>query len=156
MKQKLVNFLKYNKVAYAIYYQVMSFCMNVLKLFMRTDDKLILFNSFAGRKFDDSPKAIYEEMKKDPRFKDYKLVWAFHQPEKYDAPQKIKTDGLKYFKTALAARVWVTNSSVERGLNFTGKHTFYFNTWHGTPMKKMGTDIGSTNTAFGTKSKSPF
>ena len=156
MKQKLVNFLKYNKVAYAIYFRVMSFCMNVLKLFVKSDDKLILFNSFAGRKYDDSPRAIYENMRKDPRFKDYKLVWAFHQPEKYDAPQKIKTDGLNYFKTALAARVWVTNSSVERGLNFTGKHTLYFNTWHGTPMKKMGTDIGADNTSFGNKGDSHF
>lgn len=156
MKQKLVNILKYNKVAYAVYYRVMSFCMNVLKLFVKTDDKLILFNSFAGRKYDDSPKAIFEEMRKDPRFKGYRLVWAFHQPEKYDAPQKIKTDGLNYFKTALAARVWVTNSSVERGLNFTGKHTLYFNTWHGTPMKKMGTDIGASNTSFGNKGDSHF
>lgn len=156
MKQKLVNFLKYNKVAYAFYYRVMSFCMNVLKLFVKSDDKLILFNSFAGRKYDDSPRAIYENMRKDPRFKDYKLVWAFHQPEKYDAPIKIKTDGLKYFKTALAARVWVTNSSVERGLNITGKHTFYFNTWHGTPMKKMGTDIGADNTSFRNKGDNHF
>ena len=62
MKQKLVNFLKYNKVAYAVYYRVMSFCMNVLKLFVKSDDKLILFNSFAGRKYDDSPRAIYEEL----------------------------------------------------------------------------------------------
>lgn len=156
MKQKLVNFLKYNKVAYAVYYRVMSFCMNILKLFIKTDDKLILFNSFAGRKYDDSPKAIFEEMRKDPRFKGYRLVWAFHQPEKYDALHKIKTDGLTYFKTALAARVWVTNSSVERGLNFTGKHTLYFNTWHGTPMKKMGSDIGAGNTAFSNSGDSHF
>ena len=156
MKQKLVNFLKYNKVAYAVYYRVMSFCMNVLKLFIKTDDKLILFNSFAGRKYDDSPKAIFEEMRKDPRFKGYRLVWAFHQPEKYDAPQKIKTDGINYFKTALAARVWVTNSSAERGLNFTGKHTLYFNTWHGTPMKKMGADIDLGNTSFGAKGRNHF
>ena len=87
MKQKLVNFLKYNKVAYAVYYRVVSFCISILKLFVRTDDKLILFNSFAGRKYDDSPRAIYEEMRKDSRFKDCKLVWAFHQPEKYDSPK---------------------------------------------------------------------
>ena len=134
----------------------MSFCINVFKLFVRTDDKLILFNSFAGRKFDDSPKAIYEAMRMDSRFNTYKLVWAFHQPEKYEAHHKIKTDGLSYFKTALAARVWVTNSSVERGLNFTGKHTLYFNTWHGTPMKKMGSDIGTANTSFDTKGGNHF
>lgn len=155
MKQKLVNFLKYNKVAYAVYYRVMSFCMNILKLFIKTDDKLILFNSFAGRKYDDSPKAIFEAMKVDARFKGYRLVWAFHQPDKFqvDGAEKIKTDGMRYFKTALAARVWVTNSSVERGLNFKGKNTFYLNTWHGSPIKKMGSDIAADNQSFGTKSK---
>ena len=155
MKQKLVYFLKYNKVAYAVYYRVMSFCMNVLKLFVKIDDKLILFNSFAGRKYDDSPKAIFEEMRKDPRFKGYRLVWAFHEPEKFQVEdaEKIKTDGLHYFKTALAARVWVTNSSVERGLHFKGKNTFYLNTWHGSPIKKMGSDIAADNQSFGTKSE---
>lgn len=156
MKQKLTNFLKYNKVAYSIYYAVMSFCIGILKLFVKTDDKLILFNSFAGRRFDDSPKAIYDVMKKDSRFESYKLVWAFHEPDKYTGVEKIKTDGFNYFKTALKARVWVTNSSVERGLSFTGKHTYYFNTWHGTPMKKMGSDIDTSNTSFGSKSENHF
>ena len=156
MKQKLINFLKYNKFAYNVYFHVMSNLINFLKIFVKTDDKLILFNSFAGRKFDDSPRAIYECMKDDIRFKDYKLVWAFHNPEKYDVPRKIKTDGFQYFKTALAARVWITNSSVERGLNFSGKHTLYFNTWHGTPLKKMGADLKSGNTAFKGKSKNHF
>ena len=153
MKQRIINFLKYNKVAYTAYYSTISAAINMLKLFVKPDDKLILFNSFAGRKYDDSPKAIYEAMRRDPRFKGYHFVWAFHQPEKYTVKgaKKIKTDGLDYFITALMARVWVTNSSVERGLNFKGKHTVYFNTWHGTPMKKMGTDINSGNQSFKSK-----
>ena len=156
MKQLLVNFIKYNKLAYAIYYILLSFCVNVLKVFVKTNDKLILFNSYAGRKFDDSPKAIYDVMKNDYRFKEYELVWAFHHPDKFEGMKKIKTDGLKYFSTALKARVWITNSSVERGLNFKGKHTCYFNTWHGTPMKKMGTDIDSSNTSFSSKGENHF
>ena len=100
MKQRLVNLLKYNKVAYALYYHTMSLLINIIKLFVKTDDKLILFNSFAGRKFDDSPKAIFDVMKVDPRFKDYKIVWAFHQPEKHEVEgvEKIKTDELHYRK----------------------------------------------------------
>ena len=156
MKQKFVNFLKYNKIAYEIYYRVMSFCINVLKIFIKTDENLILFNSFAGRKYDDSPKAIYEMMRKDSRYNNYRLVWAFHHPEKYDIQWKIKTDGFKYFVTALSARVWITNSSVERGLNFVGKNTLYFNTWHGTPMKKMGIDINIGNSSFGSKGENHF
>jgi CDP-glycerol glycerophosphotransferase len=155
LKQRLVNFLKYNRRAYAAYYRIMGFCMKVLRIFIRTDEHLILFNSFAGRKYDDSPKAIFEVMKADPRFKDYKLIWAFHEPEKFEVAgaEKIKTDGFRYFKTALAARVWVTNSSVERGLRFKKKGTFYLNTWHGSPIKKMGLDISADNQSFGSKGK---
>ena len=131
----------------------MGFFVWGLKLFVQPDDHLILFNSFAGRKYDDSPKEIYLRMLKDERFKDYKLIWAFHNPEKYDVPEKIKTDNLNYFKTALAARAWVTNSSVERGLNFKGKNTFYLNTWHGTPIKLMGSDISADNESFGVNHK---
>ena len=155
MKRNIVNLIKYNRIAYTIYYHVMSVVINGVKMIVKPNDKLILFNSFAGRKYDDSPKAIFEAMRKDPRFKDFHFVWAFHQPEKFTVKgaKKIKTDGLKYFITALKARVWVTNSSVERGLNFKGKNTFYLNTWHGSPIKKMGTDIAKDNQSFGAKGK---
>ena len=43
---------------------------------------------------------------------------------------------------------------MERGLSFKGKKTFYLNTWHGTPIKKMGSDIDSSNKSFGTKGRS--
>ncbi|MBQ7037485.1 MAG: CDP-glycerol glycerophosphotransferase family protein, partial [Clostridia bacterium] len=136
--KKLANIIKYFKFIYSLYYYVFSFLLSALRLFVKPDDKLILFNSFGGRKYDDSPKAIFEKMQKDPRFQDYKKVWAFHNPEGKEIPGVtcIKTDTFRYFVTALRARVWITNSSVERGLNFKGKNTYYFNTWHGTPIKK--------------------
>ena len=154
IKVHLINKIKYSKTLYSVYYNVMNTVINGMKLFVKTDDKLILFNSFAGRKFDDSPCALFEAMKKDERFKDYKLVWAFHNPNQYDVKgaEKIKTDTPEYFKTALKARVWITNSSFERGLHFKNKNTFYFNTWHGTPIKKMGNDI-ENNQSFGEKGK---
>ena len=144
MKQRIVNLLKYNKVVYNIYYYLMSFCINILKFFIRADDKLILFNSFAGRKFDDSPKAIFEILKSDKRFINKRIVWAFHNPATFgriEGADSIRTDSFSYFLTVLRARVWISNSSVERGLSFKKKGTFYLNTWHGTPLKKMGKDI---------------
>ncbi len=148
--KRLANIIKYFKFVYSIYYYVFNFLLRFLKLFVKEDEKLILFNSFGGRKYDDSPKVIFEAMQKDPRFQGYKMVWAFHAPEGREIPGAvcIKTDSLKYFITALKARAWITNSSVERGLNFKGKNTFYFNTWHGTPIKKMGTDMGKENSSF--------
>lgn len=150
MKKYLFYIVKYVKCIYQLYFYLGTFALKVLKLFVRPDDKLILFISFGGRKFDDSPKAIYDQMIKDDRFNDYSLVWAFNNPEAFDIErgEKIKCDTFSYFKTALKARVWISNSTVERGLEFKGKHTFYFNTWHGTPIKKMGSDIEDSNKSF--------
>ena len=155
MKKYLFYIVKYVGWIYSLYYYLGSFALKVLKIFVRPDDRLILFSSFGGRKFDDSPKAIYEVMFRDSRFKDYKFVWAFIDPDKIDVPKgtKVKCDTLRYFITALKARVWVTNSSIERGLDFKGKHTFYFDTWHGTPIKKMGADVSSDSKSFIGKGK---
>ena len=133
----------------------MSVVITVLKLFVRTDSNLILFNSFGGKKYDDSPKVLFEAMIEDERFKDYKFVWAFHNPQQFNirGADKIKTDSFKYYYTALSARIWITNSSIERGLNFKGKNTFYLNTWHGSPVKKFGTDISKESNSFKTKGK---
>ena len=141
-----------------MYFYLGNCFVRVLRYFIRPDEKLILFVSFGGRKYDDSPKAIYLQMINDKRFEDYRFVWAFINPKQFQIPigDKIKTDTLKYFVTALKARVWITNSSVERGLDFKGKHTFYLNTWHGTPLKKMGGDICQNTKGFINKAKSKW
>jgi CDP-glycerol glycerophosphotransferase len=156
MSVSLINKVKYSPVIYKAYSILGNLGISLLKLFVKPNPKAIVFVCFGGRKYDDSPKAIYEEMVRDSRFDGYQLVWAFINPEKHDIGKrgiKIKIDTLRYFTTLLSARVWITNSSVERGLHFTGKHTFYLNTWHGTPIKKMGTDIAADNASFGGKTK---
>ncbi|MFG6496241.1 CDP-glycerol glycerophosphotransferase family protein [Fictibacillus sp. UD] len=150
-----MTLVKFFKPLYSMYYTIGSFSLNILKLFVKSDDHVILFISFGGKKFDDSPRVIYEGMINDSRFDKYDLVWAFHHPENFKIPRgkKIKTDSIKYFITALKARCWISNSTVERGLSFKGKKTFYFNTWHGTPIKKMGEDISIENKSFGSSAK---
>ena len=129
----------------------MSVVFKTLGLFVRTDEKLILFNSYGGKKYDDSPKAIYERILFDNRFDEYRLIWAAQEPDKVNISGRakiIKADSFKYFVTALKARVWVTNSSMERGLDFKKNKTLCFNTWHGTPIKVMGIDIKEENQSF--------
>jgi CDP-glycerol glycerophosphotransferase len=151
MKRKLKQFVKNNKVFIQIYYFLGSLFINFIKLFIKTDEKLILFVSFSGRQYSDSPKAIYQYMISDERFKDYKLVWAFTNPEKYalENESKIKIDTFYYYFTALKSRVWITNSGIERLLNFKGKNTLYVNTWHGTPIKMLGKDQKSIDDIVG-------
>lgn len=155
MSVSLINRIKYSKLLYKIYYHCGNFAIACLKLFIKPQNDLIVFVSFGGRKYDDSPRCIYEQMIDDHRFDQYKFVWAFIDPARHVIArgEKIKIDTFKYYKTILAARCWITNSSVERGLSFKGKNVFYFNTWHGTPIKKMGSDIDANSQAFSSKGK---
>lgn len=139
----LIEKVKANKYFYALYYYIGSLIINTIRLFIRTDNKMILFVSFGGRHFNDSPQVIYKAMKNDKRFSGYKLVWAFRKPEDFDIPkrEKIKIDTVKYYITALKARCWITNVMVERALNFRGKNTYYFHTTHGAFPKYIGRDV---------------
>ena len=148
IKNYIMEYIKHHAMVNNMFYTIGSAMVSTMNLLVKPDDHLILFNSFGGKKYDDSPKAIYEFMKNDSRFAEYRLVWAFHEPEKYpEIIDKIKTDDFNYFLTALKARVWITNSSIQRGLHFCGKHTYRFNSWHGTPMKQMGRDKKNTENA---------
>ena len=149
----LINRVKYSPWLYIIYYYIGSEAVKLLRLFVKKDKKLIVFSSFGGRKFDDSPKCIYEEMLHDHRFDTYRIVWAFMTPDAYEVPrgEKAKTDTWAYYKALLKASCWITNSSMERGLSFKDTRTFYFNSWHGTPIKLMGGDINQGNKSFGSK-----
>lgn len=141
MKEKIKNFLKKNSFFYSIYRIVGSFFINVIKIFVKTDNKLILFVSYGGRYFNDSPKCIYDRMKNDNRFSEYKLVWAFINPKEFKNVDSVKIDSFAYYVLALKARAWITNVIVERGLKFKGKNTFYYHTTHTTLPKLMGNDI---------------
>ena len=139
----LVSQVKHTSFFYNAYFYIGSSLIRLLKLFVKPNDRLIVFSSFSGKSYDDSPRALYEGMIKDHRFDNYELVWDFRDPKKYDIERgsKIKTDTLKYYTTLLEARLWITNVSMYRGLEFTGINSYVFNTWHGSAIKKIGIDV---------------
>ncbi|MBY7144605.1 CDP-glycerol glycerophosphotransferase family protein [Virgibacillus sp. NKC19-3] len=139
-------FLRSSKVINSIYYYIGTLILNILKLFVRTQENLILFVSFGGKYYNDSPKAIYEAMIKDQRFKNCEFVWAFKNPKNIDIPgnaKLIKNGTLEYFLISLKARVWISNAPIERRLNYKDKNTYFLCTWHGTPIKKLGEEISN-------------
>ena len=142
MKEKIKNLLKNNRKIYNIYTFIFNLLLGFLKLFIEVDEHVILINSFGGKKYDDSPRVIFEYMKSQEKYKKYKIYWAFHNPNNFEieGATKIKSDTLKYFVIALKAKYWITNSAIERGLKFKNKKTIYINTWHGSAIKKLGVD----------------
>ena len=143
MHDKIAWLIKHIPFIQWLYQKVMSLVFRVMGLFISVDDKLVLLSSYGGDQYSDSPKVIFEAMKTDSRFTGYHFVWAFGDPSKFDVPgaDKVKIDTLSYFKTALRAKVWITNVNIERGLHFKKKSQVYLNTWHGTGPKKGGNAV---------------
>lgn len=151
MRNKIRNILKSSKFLYSIYFYIFSSLIKIMGLFIKVDNNQVLFVSYSGRKFDDSPKVLYEYMKKNNRYSNFKLTWAFENPQNYplDSSEKVKIDSLKYYYIALKSKYWITNSSITRGLNFKNKKTKYIIFQHGTlGIKKLGADIANNNKSF--------
>lgn len=142
IRKKIDYILKHNIVIQIIYKKVMSAFFRFIGLFVKTDDKLILFSGH-GRKYNDSPRAIFEYMITHEQYKDFKYVWALEEPDKVEIAKctKIKVDTMKYFITALKAKYWVTCVNIERGLNFKKKNTVFLNTWHGVSINEVGNAV---------------
>lgn len=145
MRQRLIYVLKHNSAIQALYRVTMSFVFRMCGLFIKTDDNLVLFVSFMGLSFNDSPKAIYDYMKSRPEYKRYRCIWAFENPSKFPGLETVKIDTPAYFITSLRAKYWITNTNIERGLHFKKKGQKYLNTWHGIALKYIGNDVDGRN-----------
>lgn len=155
MQAKLHSFLKdllkSQQWMYRVYACCGSVALRILGKFIHEDEKTILFVAYGGKRYDDSPRKVYEYMKKDNRFNAFHLVWAFEYPEMYcdEVENRVKVDTLKYFETALKAHYWITNSSASRGLNFMGANTVNILFQHGMAgIKKIGMDLNRDNVSF--------
>ena len=155
MRKKLAYLIKHNSAVQFLYRNIMSTLFRFVGLFVKTDNTLVLLNSYGGEQYSDSPRVLYEKMLVDERFLQYHFVWAFESPKKFDesncpSVHNIRTslvmiDSPAYFITALKAKIWITNVNIERGLSFKKKETIYLNTWHGTGPKKSGNAIKTRN-----------
>lgn len=147
MIKRIEHILKHNQLIQKIYVVVFSFVFKVLSVFIKRNPKQIIFQSLIGKSFGDSPKILFDAIKADERFNDYKFIWAFDDPDKFkvEGAQKISLRSLKFYIEALRSGVWITNVSIERGLKFKPKGTVYLNTWHGVPIKLIGNSQKTRN-----------
>ncbi|MYL47792.1 glycosyltransferase [Virgibacillus halodenitrificans] len=102
--------------------------------------KLVIFESHMGKQYSDSPKYIYQRMINDNL--KYKYIWSFENPFKIDLPgnpKKVKRGSLKHFYYLNRAKYWVDNQGIAHMAN-KKRNQIYLQTWHGTPLKKMGYD----------------
>ncbi|MFD4627622.1 CDP-glycerol glycerophosphotransferase family protein [Streptomyces sp. NPDC058475] len=100
---------------------------------------LVVFESHLGRQYSDSPKAIYEEMRRQGL--EFEAVWAYAgSPEGFPADATlVRRWSLPYLRALAQAEFWVDNQSYP--LKLTKRpETTYIQTWHGSALKRMGFD----------------
>lgn len=145
MRQRIIYILKHNAFLQKAYRITMSLIFRLLGMIIPTRDNEILFVSFMGKSFNDSPKVIYDYIQNEKDLKRYKCIWAFENPNHFSDLTTVKIDTPSYFIAALRAKYWITNTNIERGLRFKKKDQIYLNTWHGTTLKHIGNDVAGRN-----------
>lgn len=119
--------------------------------------KTIIFASYQGRSYSCSPKAIYKQILKDPRFTDYKIVWAFRNPEMYVNNPDMKRASLveyntkQFYRVLAEAKYVIANIGIPEFVSIRPEQV-YLQTWHGTPLKRLGCDLENTSNALYTDS----
>ena len=117
---------------------------------MNVKDNLVVFESFQGKSYSDSPKYIYQYMLENKD--NYKFVWVMNQSGKLPGnPTTTKRFSLKYYYHLARAKYIVSNVRMPNSYIKKEGQT-YLQTWHGTPLKRLAGDMAdvhmpSTNTA---------
>ena len=112
----------------------------VYRVFSRADvSNSILFESFQGKVIGDNPYAIFSEvLSRNPSFE---LLFTVNSKTKAPEGAKgVRHGSIAWLKALATSRVLVNNT------NFPGYFRkrdgqLYIQTWHGTPLKRLGRDI---------------
>ncbi|MFF4280499.1 CDP-glycerol glycerophosphotransferase family protein [Streptomyces kronopolitis] len=103
----------------------------------------VLYSSFGGRAYGDSPRAVHEELVR--RDLDAEHLWAVRDAQSA-VPETARAVlvGSAEWHGALAHSRWVvTNTHLPRWFTRRGGQRI-IQTWHGTPLKRIGADLAGT------------
>lgn len=105
------------------------------------NENLIFIESFAGEYYGGNPKYLYEYMLKKGFDKKYSFVWSYSGNEEIPGNPIIvnKKESSDYYKYLAEAKYWINNNVFP--MKRKRKGNVYLQTWHGTPLKKLGWDV---------------
>ncbi|WOO89670.1 CDP-glycerol glycerophosphotransferase family protein [Mollicutes bacterium LVI A0075] len=129
----------YRKFFYTIYPVLMK---------QKLNHDMVVFESFLGRNYNDSPRAMFEYMREVNPNMEY--VWIVNKPGDYniEGATVIQRLSPKYFITIAKAKYIVNNSRMPIFFK-KRKDQVYVQQWHGTPLKRLVYDM-ETNVMPGT------
>jgi CDP-glycerol glycerophosphotransferase len=100
----------------------------------------IVFESHLGKQYSDSPRAIYEELRR--RGVPMKPIWSYAGKAPKDFPddaELVQRWSWPYLRALAQAEFWIDNQGFPLKLS-KRPETTYIQTWHGSALKRMGFD----------------
>lgn len=120
------------------YIKLLSLLLKLFWLFP-LKKKTVLFLSFDGKQFSDSPKAVYDEMLRQGG--GYQLMWGFREPNKIDGISNlnfVKLSTFKFYYVFCTSKYIIVNDFFATYLPVRNSQVL-INTWHGGGwFKKVG------------------
>lgn len=156
IKNKIRDFIKKHvfirKIARKVNFFFKKIKYDVITKKQKVNDKLIVFASFNGRSYCDSPKAIYNYLINSNEFNDYNFVWAFSDTEEHKFLEENKNTKViniksnEFLKILGQAKYWIFNFKIQDYI-FPKNNQVFVQCWHGTPLKRLGCDLEHFNNA---------
>jgi len=132
MRNRLLHFI----------FKIYKLIFTIAGAILPKDKHLIIFESFLGKQYSDSPRAIYEYMAVN--YPDYRMYWSADRRNIRQFNQNdvlvVRRFSIKWLFLMNRAKYWVTNSRLPLWIP-KPKKTIYLQTWHGTPLKRLATDM---------------
>jgi CDP-glycerol glycerophosphotransferase len=106
----------------------------------------VFYNSFTGRQFSDSPRAVHEELVRQGL--PLKHLWTVRdgQVALPDTAEQVRLWGRDWFEALATSRYVVTNQHLPEWFQRRDGQVVV-QTWHGTPLKRIGHDIADVRFA---------
>lgn len=115
---------------------------------MKLKENYVVFESFFGKSYSDSPKYIYEYIMKNCKELGLKPIWSYSD-RRFSLPyggKRVKRYGLRYSYYMGRSKYFVFN--VRQPYWFVKRNDQVFlETWHGTPLKKLFFDMDEVYSA---------
>lgn len=124
--------------------QIYRRLFNLAASYLPVKQQTVLFESFNGKIPCDNPYYIYLELRE--QCPEWQLYWGVKKQFVKEAQKNfpeieiIARFSLKWLFLTTRAQFWVMNARMPFWLK-KNKKTIYIQTWHGTPLKKLGIDI---------------
>ncbi|KUM41129.1 hypothetical protein AR539_00330 [Arthrobacter sp. EPSL27] len=124
-------------IEYVEYYETLPITKNT-----------VLYESNLGGSIDCNPLSIYENIVDDPKYSDYVHVWTVADGNVPLPDSLLRRENVRIvvkqsdlYRRYLATAQYLINNSTFPSYFIRKDGQSYLNTWHGTPLKKMGTDV---------------